>query len=339
LEIIVRNNESSTSQNKLLSTAVLLLTFNRLDTTKEIFESIRKARVPRLYISSDAPRPEIEGEVEMVEIVRDYLTSSVDWPCEVKVRFNEVNLGCKVGCTSAIDWFFKTEEMGIILEDDCLPSQSFFWYCEEVLEKFKDDKRVMHVAGMTYVEKPNNYQNYSYHFCRVGGVWGWATWRRAWKLYEYEMDSYLQAKEEKLFNDLLLGQSALKRLLLKWFEGSYGTDSTWDFQWTYSKIINSSINVMPSKNLIRNIGHGHSEATHTKNKNFRYSEMELNELSFPLNHPKFIVVDRVFDHLNFKYNTHREFLPSIYYFIDSWLPNWITDPLKYLKNLLRKNEQ
>ena len=93
---------------------------------------------------------------------------------------------------------------------------------------------------------------------------------------------------------------------------------------------------MPSKNLIRNIGHGHSEATHTKNKNIRYSEMELNELGFPLNHPKFIVVDRVFDHLNFKYNTHREFLPSVYYFIDSLLPRWMTSPLKNFKKLLTK---
>ncbi|WP_416695872.1 nucleotide-diphospho-sugar transferase [Candidatus Pseudothioglobus sp. Uisw_050_01] len=330
-------NESNIVKINKLNTATLLMTFNRLDTTKEVFESIRKAKVPRLYISSDGARPEIEGELEMVTIVRDYLISNVDWPCEVKTRFNEANLGCKKGCTSAIDWFFENEEMGVILEDDCLPSQSFFWYCEEMLEKFKDDKRVMHVAGMTYVEKPNNFQNYSYHFCNVGGVWGWATWRRAWALYEYEMESYLQAKEENLFDSLLNGQPEVKRLLLNWFEMSYSTQSTWDFQWTYTKIINSSINIMPSKNLIRNIGHGHTEATHTILMNGRYSNMELNELSFPLKHPKFIVIDRVFDQLNFKYNSHRSFINNIYYYIDTRFPRWVTRPLKYFKNLLKNN--
>jgi hypothetical protein len=327
-------NDDGLSQNQL-NTAVLLITFNRLDTTKEVFESIRNARVPKLYISSDAPRPEKEGELEKVKLVRDYLISQIDWNCEVKTRFNDKNLGCKLGCSSAIDWFFKHEEMGIILEDDCLPSQSFFWYCEEVLEKYKDDKRVMHVAGTTYVEKPNNLKDYSYHFCRVGGIWGWATWRRAWELYEYEMESYIQAKEENLFDAIFVGQNNCKQLYLNWFESWYGTNATWDFQWTYTKIINSSINIMPSKNLIKNIGHGHNDSTHTKNENSRYSQMELNELSFPLKHPKFVVIDKEFEDLNFKYNTHRGFLPSIYFFIECYFPNWVTSFLKHLKNSLK----
>lgn len=327
-------NDSNLNQFKSLNTAVLLLTFNRLDTTTEVFQSIRKAKIPRLYIWSDGPRSEVNQEDVKVRKVRDYLISNIDWPCEVKTRFNETNLGCKKATTSSIDWFFENEEMGIILEDDCLPSQSFFWYCEEVLERFKNDHRVMQIAGMTYVEKPNNAQDYSYHFCKVGGIWGWASWRRAWELYENEMESFSKAKEENLFDNLFINQNERKKYMLDLFEKHYGTSATWDFQWSYTKIVNNSINIMPSKNLIVNIGHGHDQATNTDSANNRYSNMKLKELSFPLKHPKFVAIDVSFDYLNYKYVTYRNFKHSIYYYIDSKFPKWISIPLKKIKNLL-----
>ena len=149
------------------------------------------------------------------------------------------------------------------------------------------------------------------------------------------MESFPQAKNENLFDQIFIGRNDWKKLYINWFEKWYGTESTWDFQWTYTKIINSSINIMPSKNLIKNIGHGHNDSTHTKIENSRYSQMELKELSFPLKHPKFVVIDKEFDDLNFKYNTHRNVIPSIYFFIDSNFPKWLTNRLKYLKNLLK----
>jgi len=132
---------------KPLETAVLFLVFNRLDTTKQVFEAIKKAKPPRLYIAADGARKNIDNEDKIVQDIRNYLISNIDWECEVKTLFREKNLGCKYAVSGAIDWFFENKEMGIILEDDCLPSQSFFWFCEELLNKYKDDKRIFLISG------------------------------------------------------------------------------------------------------------------------------------------------------------------------------------------------
>ena len=129
-----------------LKTAVLFLIFNRPDTTKQVFEAIRKSKPPRLYVAADGPRTDKSGEAEKVEQVRR-IAMQVDWNCEVKTLFREENLGCGKAVSSAITWFFKNEEEGIILEDDCLPNQSFFWFCEELLERYRDDMRIMAVSG------------------------------------------------------------------------------------------------------------------------------------------------------------------------------------------------
>ena len=113
-----------------INTPVLFLVFNRLDTTKQVFESIKRAQPPRIYISSDGPRNNVDGENEVVEIVRNYILENIDWDCEVYTLFRDRNLGCKYAVSEAITWFFKNEEQGIVLEDDCLPIESFFWYCE-----------------------------------------------------------------------------------------------------------------------------------------------------------------------------------------------------------------
>ena len=287
-----------------LDTAVLFLVFSRLGPTEQVFEAIRKAQPPRLYIASDGARNNADGEAEKVDAVRNFILSNIDWKCEVKTLLREENLGCKKAVSGAIDWFFENEEMGIILEDDCLPSQSFFWYCEELLDKYKDDTRVMHITGITYAPKNENVENHSYHFARVGGIWGWASWRRAWKLYEPDMESYPQAVKEGLFKDLFIGEPKMLKHYEKCFRRAYGNVRTWDYQWTYTKLINSSLNIMPAKNLIRNIGHGTAEATHTTTDNDRYSTMKLHELTFPLIHPQFIAIDREFNDQNFRYSTH-----------------------------------
>ena len=128
-----------------LNTAVLFLVFNRPDTTRQVFEAIRKAKPPRLYVAADGPREDHPGEDEKVREIRDYVMNNIDWDCEIKTLFRDKNLGCKYAVSGAITWFFENEEMGIILEDDCLPSQSFFWYCEELLKKYKDIDTIMHI--------------------------------------------------------------------------------------------------------------------------------------------------------------------------------------------------
>ena len=162
-----------------LKTAVLFLIFNRLDTTKQVFEEIRKAKPPRLYIAADGPRENKEGEKEKVGAVRKYVLENIDWNCEVKTLFRDKNLGCGKAVSQAITWFFENEEMGIILEDDCLPSQSFFWFCEKLLKKYNKEKRIMLITGTSYlfneIERKEDYffqDMFQFGDGRVGGGHG-----------------------------------------------------------------------------------------------------------------------------------------------------------------------
>lgn len=278
---------------------ILLIVFRRLDTTKKVFDEIKKVKPTRLYISSDGPRNNNTLEEEQVNQVRNFLIEAIDWECKVETLFNEKNFGCQKAVSNAITWFFKNEEQGIILEDDILPSIDFFRYCDELLEKYKNNERIMHIAGMTYVEGDENKS--SYNFCRTGGIWGWASWRRAWNLYELEMETFPKAMEENILDDLFFGEESIKEFYINMFKKAYKNTHTWDYQWTYTKIINNSINIMPSKNLVKNIGFGEG-ATHTTKANKKYQEMTISNLKFPLLHPKFIVINKKFDHNNFNFH-------------------------------------
>ena len=163
------------------------MVFNRPDTTAQVFETIRQAKPARLYVAADGARKEKDGELERVAMVREIATT-VDWPCEVKTLFQDKNLGCKNAVSSAISWFFEHEEQGIILEDDCLPSADFFDFCENNLEKYRSDTRIMMIAGTNYL--PSENLRVPFFFSEHFIIWGWATWRRAWQLYDLEMSSW-----------------------------------------------------------------------------------------------------------------------------------------------------
>src|SRR5688572_20529443 len=172
-----------------LNTPVLFLIFNRPAVTKQVFEAIREMRPTRLYIAADGPRPAIPNELDNCRKARE-AALAVDWECQVKTLFRDKNLGCGRGPSTAITWFFEHETEGIILEDDCMPSPSFFSYCAELLARYRDDTRIMHIAG-TNLEKPQQRdQEHSYHFSNFTYCWGWATWRRAWKFHDFDMKLY-----------------------------------------------------------------------------------------------------------------------------------------------------
>jgi hypothetical protein len=152
----------------------LFLVFNRPDTTSQVFEAIRKARPPKLYVAADGPRLDREGELEKCAQVRAIATA-IDWPCELHTLFRDLNQGCKIAVSTAITWFFEHEEQGIILEDDCLPSQSFFLFCQEMLNHYKNDTRVWHVAGV-YPFATDSRDCNAYCFSEYSPIWGWATW-------------------------------------------------------------------------------------------------------------------------------------------------------------------
>lgn len=271
-----------------LKTAVLFLVFNRPDTTKRVFEAIRIAKPPRLYIAADGPREYKPGEKEKVQLVRDYVINNIDWNCEVKTLFREKNLGCKYAVSSAITWFFENEEMGIILEDDCLPSQSFFWFCEVLLDKYNNDLRIWHISGNNFYSKVEKNNKYSYYFGGIyGSIWGWATWKSRWKNYDVEMENYYNLNESGILFNCYDGSKSVKHRIMQ-FERIKTGFNTWDYQWAYCRFINSGLTIISSVNLISNIGF-RNDATHTTLSNDILSKLINNEIVFPLKHPNYII--------------------------------------------------
>lgn len=288
-----------------LKTAVLFLVFNRPDTTRQVFEAIRKAKPPRLYVAADGPRADKPGEAEKVGQVRRIATQ-VDWECEVETLFREKNLGCRVAVSSAITWFFENEEEGIILEDDCLPSQSFFWFCEELLERYRDDERIMHISG-------DNFQNglkrgdATYYFSKISHIWGWATWKRAWKFYDVNIGSFPQFKEKRKMKDVFDSkreQNYWSRILQSVYDGK---NDTWDYQWNYTVWTQNGLCVLPNINLVSNIGYGNN-STHTIESASKFANMPLFEVSV-IKHPDFMLQNKEAD--QFTFNSHFSPRPSI----------------------------
>ncbi len=283
-----------------MRSAVLFLVFNRPDTTRKVFEAIRAAQPPRLYVAADGPRSGHEGEDKRCAEVRRIATA-VDWPCEVKTLFRAVNLGCKLGVSGAIDWFFANEEEGIIIEDDVLPLPSFFPYCEELLEKYRGNENIGVISGCNLISnrfKPAE----SYFFSRNVHIWGWASWRRAWRHYDVAMNSWPEWRDQggltKMFPD--------NRLVVRHWSDIYdltqnGKIATWDYQWLYTCWRLGLISVSPASNLTYNLGFG-PDATHTATAMPSYLALSApKELGFPLMHPKFIEPNNKADMLDFKY--------------------------------------
>lgn len=268
-------------QVRPLQTAVLFLVFNRPDTTARVFEAIQQAKPPRLYVAADGPRDGREDEAERVAKVREIATK-VDWPCDLKTLFREKNLGCKYAVSGAITWFFEQEEQGIILEDDCLPSQSFFWYCEELLVRYKDNKKVFLISGRNECGEWGD--DSSSYFYTLGSIWGWASWRRAWSYYDVHLDNWGDKKHE-LEIDLFIDSFPEKaREILNGCESvRKGTCDSWAYQWAYARIVNRGLGVVPKYNLIRNIGFGEN-ATHTLARSKHEENLKLFEMPFPLIH-------------------------------------------------------
>ena len=245
-----------------LGTAVLFLIFNRIDTTKQVFEAIRQAKPPKLYVAADGPKKNREKEVEQVKAVQDYVINNIDWNCEVKTLFRDKNLGCKFAVSSAITWFFENEEMGIILEDDCLPSQSFFWFCEELLEKYKNDFRIGHIGGSNF-QKGLKRGNADYYFSIYNHVWGWASWANRWKEYDVNL---VRFKNSGFLKKIHNSTKALRYWEKIFFLMKNQQIDTWDYQWTFTMWGKNWLSIIPNLNLVTNIGFG-SDATHTNKIN------------------------------------------------------------------------
>jgi len=268
-----------------LQTAVLFLVFNRPDTTAQVFEAIRKAKPPRLYVAADGPRADRAGEAKKVAKVREIATA-VDWSCEVKTLFHEENLGCKYSPQKGITWFFEQEEQGIILEDDCSPHPHFFNYCEFCLTEFKENKKIWHINGNNFAAADELY-DYSIGFVSLAQVWGWATWADRWKSSEKNI-FYLYESALSKYKTWNLSKQAKLIKIQHIYELTKGLDA-WDYQWQTSILNAGGLAVSPSSNLISNLGDG-PDATHTKNdksrirlpvaglKDYSYQEIKNNKI-------------------------------------------------------------
>ncbi|MDR6785970.1 hypothetical protein ABIE26_004561 [Pedobacter africanus] len=271
---------------------VLFLVFNRPDVTKRVFAEIRKTKPERLYLAADGPRPEKENEAGLCNETRSIL-KEVDWDCKVFTLFREENLGCKNAVSSALDWFFDHEEEGIILEDDCLPSNSFFFFCDEMLKKYRDDTRIRHVAGSSH-QLGKKWGTASLYFANQTHVWGWASWRRVWKDYDKNLSKYLEeevaAALRNVFNDELLIDSWKKIFI----DLKSGKIDTWDYQLSLINYFNNGLSVNPNVNLISNIGF-RPDATHTTDPHSKYANLPLESME-TIAYPKYVLPEKAADY-------------------------------------------
>jgi hypothetical protein len=260
--------------------------FNRPKQTKKVFETIREAQPHKLFIVSDGPRKGISQDADKCWQTRE-IVSKVDWNCEVLTHFSNINMGCKHRVSSGIDWVFEQVEEAIIVEDDCLPHPSFFPYCDELLKKYKNDTRITSISGHNSHLKSKRTNN-SYYFSRYHYVWGWATWRRAWKNYDLEMQLWETIRDGNWLTDVLGNASAVQQ----WqsiFQITYdGNIDTWDYQWQFACWIQSGLAILPNINLVSNIGFG-ADATHTKIPNSKLANLPTAAMPFPLQHPDFVI--------------------------------------------------
>ena len=256
-------------------TPILLLIFNRPVTTAAAFECIRSIRPASYFVAADGPRAHVEGESARCAEARRIATT-VDWECGLHTLLRDRNLGLGPAVVSAVTWFFEHVPQGIILEDDCVPSRSFFQFCEELLAYYADNTAIMHISG-------NNFQygrtrgQASYYFSRYSHIWGWASWRRAWNHYDFE----LIPKQDRAH--------------------------IWDGQWRLSVERNHGMSILPNVNLVQNIGFG-VDSTHTHTME-RFAMLPAHNIAFPLHHPQRMALDRAAD--DFTYYANFRNVPSL----------------------------
>ena len=283
--------------NNQLITPVVFIIFNRPDTTKRVFEAIRAAKPPKLLVIADGPRADRYGEAEKCAAVRAII-DGVDWECEVIKNYSDVNMGCGLRVSTGISWVFQQLEEAIILEDDCLPDPTFFQFCEIMLEKYRHDHRIMMISGTNYLEEwKSGFQ--SYHFSYYGGIWGWASWARAWNYYDYEMKLWAESEVQARISDLLANEQQYRSRERIFWETYNKKIDTWDYQWTFARLLQSGLSIVPAVNLISNLGFN-DDATHTKSSSSELSQMKLHPLKFPIKFNDFTAVDRDYDSKYFK---------------------------------------
>lgn len=309
-------------------TPILFLIFNRLETAQVVFDRIRQVQPRHLFIAADGPRKHVPGEEEKCKITRQ-LIDQIDWPCELQTLFRDENLGCGLAVSSAVSWFFNQVEYGIILEDDCLPDVSFFPFCSELLEKYKKDDDVFFISG-TNLQNGLKRGSGSYYFSNHTITWGWASWKRAWNFFNYEIENVEQAFRSDLLKHVFQTKQEKKYWKKALVKSQKERKNIWDYQWFYATWLNKGMGITSNVNLIVNIGFQNT-GVHTFLKDSRREVSRSDTLNFPLTHPDVKEINRKADYFAYK----EAFSHSPKRFLRLIRENGILNVLKYSINKIR----
>jgi hypothetical protein len=245
--------------------AVLLLAFNRPDRLRRVVDALRPDAPPRVYLAVDGPRPEVESDRERTRLTQA-VADEIDWQCEVRTLFREENLGCGRAVSSGITWFFTHEESGVILEDDLIPGPDFLRYCDVMLDRYRNDPRVFAVSGCNLVPPNEIRAPGSYRFSGITHIWGWATWRRAWQGYQFDLAGWPSRLPVSRLLRVVGWHPAQAAFWAAAFElVRRGHLDTWDHQFILTAMEHRGLTISPRVNLVENAGFD-SDATHAQDR-------------------------------------------------------------------------
>lgn len=307
--------------------AILLIGFNRPDNMKKILEVVGRVKPRKLYVALDGPRQGRDDDYVNCNKVKQ-LFDDISWECEVKMNISDINLGCSKRPHTAISWALSLEEQVIILEDDCLPEIAFFEYCDELLDKYKNDTRVMLVCGTNSFGTWET--EYSYLFSKHTRIWGWATWRRAWEQFDVNIKLWGNSEIKKLLSQHFTAKEYKEEI--KYYDeliNAEDTTTAWDYQWGFNVMVNNGLAIIPQKNLIKNIGFG-EDATHTTDIFSKFAAMNTYDLNIPLKHPPFVMPDYVYDK-RFAKETHKRNIFYMIYLHVRHVVLWCLHKFRYIK--------
>jgi hypothetical protein len=283
-----------------MDVSVLIVAFNRPDLTARVFDKVRDAQPGKLFLCVDAPRDNRADDVEKNEAVKR-IFEKVDWECEVHRNYAKQNLGCDPRIVSGIDWAFEYTDSLIIFEDDCVPDLTFFTFCQELLVRYKDDPRVGMIAGHIEHLLPMAVED-SYYVDRMNTIWGWATWKRAWKKFDFEMKQWPEVRDSHALRKVAKTKYQERQLAYR-LNAQYAKDNRcWDAAWWLTCLIEDFLCIHPSLNLVTNIGCGNADATHTIHTT-PWSNVPITPMRFPLTHPERLVPNVVEEQktINYQY--------------------------------------
>ena len=284
---------------QVFETPVLFIIFNRPDCVQLVFNEIKKQQPKKLFVHADGPRPGNFSDEQKCLESRKIIKEQLDWDCELNVLFRTENLGCGKGPASAITWFFENVEEGIIIEEDCLPHPDFFGYCSELLDRYRNDKRIMIIGATTYHD---DYPcEHSYTFSNYGTMAAWATWKRVWDKFDYTLSGFSRNELKKELRKHFYSRFEYKNWLglYDWIVKDSFL-SYWDWQLHFIVFYNHGMAIRPQKNMISNIGTG-PDATHTDYE--AASAFKAHRPVFgclPLSHPPEVKVNKKLDAAYYK---------------------------------------